>query len=948
MKNRIISAILCITLMLSILSVLSSCGGSGDQAFVIMTDTLDGLFNPFFSTSASDGTIVSMTQIGMLTSDTDEMGDAQVAFGPEYSVVTLDYQSSYDMNETSENPDEKKGVTTYTFVIKNGLKFSDGKPLTIEDVLFNMYVYLDPVYTGSSTMYSTDIQGLSQYRIQQNLSGGTNADEHLTNLARTKASSRITELINVFNTFRLPSGNYDTTEAEMREAIKNWGLSSGYKSAVSGDPDSVTTEQLLKDYEKTLELFRKELERDYEAAKEAYTEEPYKSNGFDEITSFMFMEGYVNVEFGEKDGKANADKSVIKKVERDYPSNITTKEQAIKYVYDSKINSELHIILSAWATATELQTLYMAQAKEVILKENMVDGQLLYPNISGIVSLGHTTDIESVTIGENTYTVAHDHKPDGTPLNEDEYDVLQIKINGIDPKAVWNFSFAVAPQHYYAEGYDVDIANDNFGVEYASFDFMTGVIQSQRNVTVPMGAGAYMATNSQGDNDPSGTEFFSNNVVYFKSNPYFEESMEASLPEDSTVDYHVNIDKVRYQIVPATDALTMLQSGTVHYVTPQLTKDNMKILNSLESKGYNKLSVSQLGYGYIGINASYVRNIYLRKAIMSAMDTSLALQYYEAGTAEQIFWPMSTVSWAYPKDENGNNETSNGYDYPARRFDEETAMKTIKDYMGKAKDHTMGYSDSDLKVTFTIAGSNLTDHPTYQVFQTAAKLLNECGWDVEVVADSQALTKLSTGSLAVWAAAWGTTVDPDMYQVYHKNSNASSVRAWGYNAILSNASYSIEQGILNDLSEVIDDARETDDREIRTALYEEAMGYVLDLAVELPVYQRQQLYAYNAKILDPASFPQDLNPYSSPLDRLWEIKFNEGVGGSDGGNGKGGIVAGGIGAALIVAAVVVFFTMPEKKRQAILGKKRPYVIPVDEIDEEDLKDYNLLYRKDRR
>ena len=949
MKNRIISTILCISMLLSILSVLSSCGGNGEQAFVIMTDTLDGLFNPFFSTSASDGTIVSMTQIGMLTSDTDEKGDAQVAFGPEYSVVTLDYQSKYDINESSENPDEKQGVTTYTFVIKNGLKFSDGKPLTIEDVLFNMYVYLDPVYTGSSTMYSTDIQGLSQYRIQQNLSGGTNADEHLTNLARTKAASRITELINVFRTFEKSSGTYETTEEKMRDKIAAWGLSAGYKSAISNDPDSVTNDQLLKDYEKTLELFKKELERDYEAAKEAYTEEPYKSNGFDEITSFMYMEGYVKVEFGEKDGKLNADKSVIKKVERDYPSSIDSKEKAIQYVYDSKINSELHIILSAWATATELQTLYMAQAKEVILKENMVDGQLLYPTISGIVSLGHNTDIESVTIGEKTYTVAHDHKPDGTPLNEDEYDVLQIKINGIDPKAVWNFSFAVAPQHYYAEGYEVDIENNNFGVEYASFDFMTNVIQSQRNVTVPMGAGAYMATNGQGADQVNGTEFFSNNVVYFKSNPYFEESLEASLPEDSTVDYHVNIDKVRYQIVPATDALTMLQSGTVHYVTPQLTKDNMKLLNSLESKGYNKLSVDQLGYGYIGINASYVKNIYLRKAIMSAMDTGLALQYYEAGTAEQIFWPMSTVSWAYPKDENGNNESSNGYDYPARNFNEEKALQTIKDYMGKAKEHTMGYSDADLKVTFTIAGSNLTDHPTYQVFQTAAKLLNECGWDVEVVADSQALTKLSTGSLAVWAAAWGTTVDPDMYQVYHKNSNASSVKAWGYNAILSNpTSYHIEEGILNELSAIIDDARETDDREVRTALYEEAMGYVLDLAVELPVYQRQQLYAYNAKILDPTSFPQDLNPYSTPLDRLWEIKFNEGVGGSDGSKGNGGIIAGGIGAVLIVALVVVFFTLPEKKRLAILGIKRPYVIPVDDIDEEDLKDYNLLYKKNRR
>ena len=949
MKKRIISTLLLLSILFGITSVLSGCGGSSEQAFVIMTDNLDGLFNPFFSTSASDGTIVSMTQIGMLTSDTDEKGDAQVAFGPEYAVVTLDYESTYDINELSENPEEKKGVTTYTFVIKNGIKYADGTPLTIEDVLFNLYVYLDPVYTGSSTMYSTDIQGLSQYRIQQNLSGGANADEHLTNLARTRAAGRINELINVFRTFQLPSGNFETTEARMREAINSWVLSSGYKEAVSNEPDSVTTEQLLADYDKTLELFKKELERDYDAAKEAYTEEPYKSHGFadDEILSFMYMEGYVRVEFGEdEDGKANADKSKIISVERDYPSNITTKEAAIQYVYDSKINSELHIILSAWATSQELQTLYMAQAKEVILKENITDGQLLYPNISGIVSLGHTTNIDSVTVNGTTYNVAHEHKADGTPVNANEYDVLQIKINGIDPKAVWNFSFAVAPQHYYAEGYDVDIPKNNFGVDYASFDFMTKVIQSSKNVTVPMGAGAYMATNAANEDNVGGTEFYSNNVVYFKPNPYFESSMEASLPENSTIDYHVNIGMVRYQVVPATDALTMLQSGTVHYITPQLTKENISILNNLESQGYNKISVDQLGYGYIGINASYIPNIYLRQAIMAAMDTRLALQYYEAGTAEQIFWPMSTVSWAYPKDQSGKNESTNGHIYPYVKFDEAKAKENILTLMERAEQHTMGYTEADLKVTFTIAGSNLTDHPTYQVFQTAAKLLNECGWDVEVIADSQALTKLSTGSLEVWAAAWGTTVDPDMYQVYHKNSNASSVKAWGYNAILSNDSYWKEREILDKMSEIIDDARETDDREIRTALYEEAMGYVLDLAVELPVYQRQQLYAYNANILDESSFPSELNPYSSPLDRLWEIKFVEGASaGNTADNAPNGFVIGGIFAGITVPTLVLCLVLPKKRREARYRRKHPYVIPEDEIDADDIVDYNLFYKR---
>ncbi len=925
-------------------SMLFSCGSSKPQAFVIMTDNLDGLFNPFYSTSASDGTIVSMTQIGMLTSGTNEKGDVVVSFGGDQAVVALDFAESYDPSEQSDNPD-KTGVTTYTFVIKNGIRYSDGHPLTIEDVLFNMYVYLDPVYTGSSTMYSTDIKGLSQYRTQQNLSGGASGDEWLNSAASNRAKNRINELINLFvQTAEKPGGSYDTTVEKMTEAIKNHTLTDAYKQAVSTDIGSVTNDQLLADYNKTLELFKKELERDYETAKEAYTEEPYKSREEfkNEITCFMYMEGFVTVEYAEgADGKK--DKNKIEKVSLGYdPDIIKTKEDAVNYVYNSKINSELHIILSYWATAQELLTQYLAKAKEVILKENAVDGKLAFPNITGIVSLGHTTSFETITVNDTEYKIAHQHNEDGTPVNKDEYDVLQIKINGVDPKAVWNFAFSVAPQHYYAEGYDVDIADNNFGVEYGSFDFMTESIQSHRNVTVPMGAGAYMATNNKNEDNVSGTEFFSSNVVYFKSNPYFEESMEASLSNDSDVDYHINIDKIRYQIVPANDALTNLQNGTVHYVTPQLTKDNASILNSIKSKGFEQISVDQLGYGYIGINAGLVPNIYLRRAIMAAMDTSLALQYYEAGTAEQIFWPMSTVSWAYPKDDSGHNKQTNGHSYPYIQFNEQTALKNIESLMADAKNHSMSYTDSDLKITFTIAGSNLTDHPTYQVFQTAAKLLNQCGWEVEVIADTQALTKLSTGSLAVWAAAWGTTVDPDMYQVYHKNSNASSVKAWGYTQILSNESaYFEEIKILGDMSEIIDDARETTDRAERTALYEQAMGYVLDLAVELPVYQRKQLYAYNANVVDPASFPAEINPYTSPLDRLWEIKFAESASSAGGESNTGTVIGICVGAAVVVGAFVFSFIYINNKRRKKLG----YVIPLDQVDQADIDAYNRYYKK---
>ena len=283
--KRIISLILCVVMLLGITSVLSGCQ-SGNQAFVIMTDNLDGLFNPFFSTSASDGTIVSMTQIGMLTSGIDDKGDATVAFGPGEAVVTLDYASKYDSNAQSENPD-KQGLTTYTFVIKNGIKYSDGQPLTIEDVLFNMYVYLDPVYTGSSTMYSTDIVGLKDYRTQTLGSGNTDADSAIASEASSRARNRINELLNIYKKVTSTPGVFSANRETMLEEIKKHTLSSGYKSAVSAKPETVTNDTLIADYERVLELFRVELDRDYAGAKESfsYSYSTYPSRNMKQNTS---------------------------------------------------------------------------------------------------------------------------------------------------------------------------------------------------------------------------------------------------------------------------------------------------------------------------------------------------------------------------------------------------------------------------------------------------------------------------------------------------------------------------------------------------------------------------------------------------------------------------------------------------------------------------------------
>ena len=873
---RALSSMLGVIMGCSVITSFAGCNGGGDpngdssntskkrDSIVIMTEELSGLFNPFYATAGADMDVVGMTQISMLSTDANGQ---PVAGDDEPTVVKAFKKETVNAGATDEK-------TVYTFVLKNGLKFSDGHALTMNDVMFNMYEYLDPVYTGSSTMYSIDIEGLSTYRTQQQLSdGGSDADAAIANQAAALARQRKDELYYLYKDAALvegSTGSYSMSETEMREAISQASITNGYMNAVATKAEQATMSEgdfraiLLEDYELALKTFKEELESDYKSAKESFdlTTAPYSdwtTELSNDVFKFFLYEGVIKPVYAENKGKK--DKTKIEKFEgTEVLNNFSTQEKAINKVYNDMITSEFLTVLTAWGTAGTLTTAFTAAATDVILHENMVDGQLKYPNISGIVSLGHTSNTAKVEVNGTEYVVAHEHNEDGSPKNANEFDVLQVTINGTDPKAIYNLGFTVAPAHYYTadaqhpNGRPIDIKNNQFGVEYASSDFQSKVIQSLQHVEVPVGAGVYMATDEDNNTNPSGDNFWRSNIVYYKANPYFM--------------FPVKTSKLRMQVVSATNAIDKLASGEVDYIVPQFTKANSDRLMQMQADGYKSLSSWQLGYGYIGINAGKVPNINIRRAIMAAMQTSLATEYYETGTSKTIAWPMSTVSWAYPFGDDGVSSKPNGHDY-TQWTGVQAAKTKINKYMDLAG---VSAGDSQLKIRFTIAGASITEHPTYTVFKQAAEILNELGWDVEVKPDSEALSKLSTGSLEVWAAAWGSTIDPDMYQVYHKNSSATSVYAWGYREIKANSSlYAEEQRIIDDLSAIIDDARSIDDQPKRKAMYETAMGLVLDLAVELPVYQRQTLYAYNSNTLK--GLREDVNPYTSPLEKLWEVEL---------------------------------------------------------------------------
>ena len=94
----------------------------------------------------------------------------------------------------TENAD---GTVDYDFTIRDDVKFADGEPLTIDDVIFSYYAYLDPSYDGSSSLYALPIKGLDAYRNGSTVlyqlmldKGADNTISHIIQRMNRRSSSR--------------------------------------------------------------------------------------------------------------------------------------------------------------------------------------------------------------------------------------------------------------------------------------------------------------------------------------------------------------------------------------------------------------------------------------------------------------------------------------------------------------------------------------------------------------------------------------------------------------------------------------------------------------------------------------------------------------------------------------------------------------------------------------
>ena len=163
-----ISKVISILLMLSLFfGVVVACKDNAkNDILVVSYSDFSSKFSPFFAKTSYDQDVALMTQITVLTTDRQGNviynaieGEKKVYNGTEYT-----YKGAVDFAVEQVKTGEVIDETKYTIKIRDDLKFSDGVAVTIDDLIFSLYVLSDPTYSGSSTFSSQPVQGMEEYR----------------------------------------------------------------------------------------------------------------------------------------------------------------------------------------------------------------------------------------------------------------------------------------------------------------------------------------------------------------------------------------------------------------------------------------------------------------------------------------------------------------------------------------------------------------------------------------------------------------------------------------------------------------------------------------------------------------------------------------------------------------------------------------------------------------
>lgn len=799
--KKLLAMLLAVLMLLSVIGAVAEETADLGTPLVVATSNLSQKFSPYFADTAYDQDVVTRTQISMMT--TDRTG------GIIYNGIegeTIPYNGTdytyYGTGDLTVNYDEETDITTYGYHMRDDLVFSDGVPVTIDDVIFNYYVFLDPAYNGSTSLNSYKILGLQAYRTQ------------------------------------IPEANLEEVNAVI-EAVKAAGA--GYTVA---EGDIFTQEAYDAYYGKVDELWLNDVQGIVDAVYDNYAAdyaEAMIGKTYDEVSADEGLKTTLGIALWGFGGM-NDDMTVLTTAsgaefniaEGQYPT-IEDYLAAAKAKYGDDFAAYLDAGESATGTTTEAAD---AALSAQIVADLGVDTSAGVPNISGITRV-------------------------------DDYTV-EVKVQGFEAPAVYSIlGLQIAPMHYYGDPEQYDYENNKFGHPFGDLSI------AQEKIAEPMGAGPYKFVK------------YENRVAYYEAN----ENFFMGAP---------NIKSFQYKETQSAEVPTAVQTGTADGGEMTGNKSNFEMLRSFNDNGevtgnvVTTYSVANLGYGYIGMNADTMnvagepgsdasKNLRKGFATVLAVYRDTAIDSYYGDAAAVINYPISTTSWAAPQatdegykvafsvDVDGNDIYTADMDQEAK-YDAaiqaaigffKAAGYTFDEASGKFTEAPEGAS---LSYEAIIPADGIGDHPAFAILTDAKNALETIGIELKIndPADSNVLwDALDAGTQNMWCAAWGATIDPDMYQVYHSSNIV------GKGGTDSNH-YHIQSDALDQL---IIDARQSDDQGYRKQVYKAALDELIDWAVEVPTYQRQNIVIASSERVDIPTVTPDVTTFWGWLSEVETMKM---------------------------------------------------------------------------
>ena len=428
---------------------------------------------------------------------------------------------------------------------------------------------------------------------------------------------------------------------------------------------------------------------------------------------------------------------------------------------------------------------------------------------------------------------------------------MTVHMTEFDATAIYNMAFTIAPLHYYGDESLYDYDNNSFGFPKGDLSIV------KDKTTVPVGCGPYVF------------DSYDKGVVTLKANPYYFEGE----PVTKVMLMQEGVDS---------DYVPGIITGTYDISTPTINSDTVAAIKDANSNDdlvgdtLTTYLIDYRGYGYLGINADLVNidgepgsdaSRALRKGFMTLFSVyrDTVINSYYGDRAAVIQYPISNTSWAAPKPADEGYRTAYSVDvdgnpiYTSAMSDEEKYAAAREAAIGYFKaagftwDEAAGkFTDATATYEVMIPGQGQQDHPAYGVAVAASEVLADLGITLQVndVGTSVWNNALEGNTAMMWAAAWQSTVDPDMTQVYH-SSNAHG------NGTNSNH-YSVDDAALDEL---IETGKKSADTEYRKSVYKEAMEIIMDWGCELPLYQRKNCYVASTIRVDNDTMPKDMTPY---------------------------------------------------------------------------------------